>query len=115
MKIFLRDIYAPAAAVLIAAITMPMTTYIAIIVVAIGAVRLRYTTPRPIARLTSHQMKTRSIEPSSRAGNELSSRNGANTARFVVDASVWRAYASGVLNSDSAARITPECTTTAKT
>ena len=68
-----------------------------------------------MARLSIHQMRIRSIEPSIRATNELSSRNGRKTARFVAPDRDSRAYASGVVNSDRAASTTPECATTAKT
>ena len=37
----------------------------------------------PIARFTIHQMRNKSIEPSKRARNEPSSRNGMKTARLV--------------------------------
>ncbi len=55
------------------------------------------------------------MDPRSLARNELSSRNGRNTPRLVALVSDSRAYANGVVNSDSTARITPLWHTTANT
>jgi len=52
---------------------------------------------------------------SARAANELSSRNGKKTARFVAPAMVSRAYASGKTNSCASASTTDECDTMANT
>src|SRR4029077_19104446 len=65
--------------------------------------------------LMNHQTNTRSMDPSSRATNDVSSRNGKNTARFVAVVIVSRTYARAVVNGDSTARITPEWTTMAYT